>query len=93
MTSIDILYFAIIWSMILPTLDLLVFLFQLFIGVRFFKIIFERSLIYTALIYMFMLIQPSLVEGFVALASSRSISGYPWIQTNISYRYDTQAHK
>ncbi|KAM3129080.1 hypothetical protein pb186bvf_018792 [Paramecium bursaria] len=93
MSQIDVLYFAIIWSMILPTLDLLVFLFQLFIGVQFFKINFDRSLIYTALIYMFMLIQPSLVEGYVALASSRSISGFQWIQTNISYRYDTLTHK
>lgn len=43
-------------------------------------------------IFLFLLLQPNYVMEFMLLISSRVISGVPYIQANVSYRYDTFKH-
>jgi hypothetical protein len=53
---------------------------------------FKLGVAYTTFIYMFIYLQPTLVGGFMALLSSRTISGVEWVQGNVSYEYYTDNH-
>ncbi|CAD8063527.1 unnamed protein product [Paramecium sonneborni] len=92
MTSIEILYFRLIWAILMPIIYLAVFLFGYFLAVLLKKVIFKEGIIYTAFIYMFLYLQPNLVGGFIALASSREIGGLGWVQADVLYQYDTDTH-
>ncbi|CAD8065756.1 unnamed protein product [Paramecium sonneborni] len=86
-------YARMIWQVIMPFLYITFFLFFYLAAVKFLNFTFNRSVISTTLIYMYIYLQPSLIGGFVQLISYRDISGYKWIQSNVSYRFDTVYHK
>ncbi|CAD8128288.1 unnamed protein product [Paramecium sonneborni] len=92
MTNVEILYFRLIWAIIMPIIYLSVFLFGYFLAVLLKKVDFKEGIIYTAFIYMFLYLQPNLVGGFIALASSREIGGLGWVQADVLYQYDTDTH-
>ena len=92
LSEIEILYFRMIWALLMPILYLAVFFFGYFIGVITKYLPFKEGIIYTTFIYMFIYLQPTLVGGFISLASSRHISGYPWVQADVSYRSDSETH-
>lgn len=54
MTSIEILYFRLIWALLMPIIYLAVFLFGYFLAVLLKKVLFKEGIIYTAFIYMFL---------------------------------------
>ncbi|CAD8079740.1 unnamed protein product [Paramecium primaurelia] len=88
----EIQYARMIWQIIMPFLYITFFLFCYLLFVKFRHITFNRSVITTTLIYMYIYLQPSLIGGFVQLISYREISGYKWIQSNVSQRFDTPYH-
>ncbi|CAD8084363.1 unnamed protein product [Paramecium sonneborni] len=90
--QIDIQYMRMIWQIILP-----IFYIQAFLGlyllasqIKFLK--FNQSVTPTTLIYLYIYFQPNLVQGLIELVSFRKISGFQWIQANVSQRYDTPTH-
>ncbi|CAD8126668.1 unnamed protein product [Paramecium sonneborni] len=92
MTTIDILYFRMIWALIMPIIYIITFfvLYAIAVIVRFVSA--DKSAISTTLIYLFTFLQPTLLGGFISLLSFRQISDIYWIQGNVSYRYDTSSH-
>lgn len=74
-TSIEILYFRMIWALVMPIFYLAVFFlgYAIAVGVNYMP--FKVGIIYTTFIYMFIYLQPTLVGGFISLASSRSVGG------------------
>ncbi|CAD8104192.1 unnamed protein product [Paramecium sonneborni] len=86
-------YSRMIWQVIMPFLYITFFLICYLLAVKFKNVTFNRSVITTTLIYMYIYLQPSLIGGFVQLVSYREISGYKWIQSNVSYRFDTAYHE
>ncbi|CAD8110877.1 unnamed protein product [Paramecium sonneborni] len=86
-------YARMVWQVIMPFLYITFFFFCYLLAVKCKKITFNRSVISTTLIYMYIYLQPSLIGGFVQLVSYREISGYKWIQSNVSYRFDTTYHE
>lgn len=54
MTTIDILYFRLIWALLMPLIYLAVFLFGYVIAVYVKYVEFKEGIIYTAFIYMFL---------------------------------------
>jgi hypothetical protein len=68
-TSVEILYFRLIWSLVMPLLYLTTFLFGYILAIASKKVEFKEGIIYTAFIYMFLYLQPTIVGGFIGLAS------------------------
>ncbi|CAD8174765.1 unnamed protein product [Paramecium pentaurelia] len=91
--TFEIQYGRMIWQIIMPFLYITFFLFCYLLAVKFKHITFNRSVITTTLIYMYIYLQPSLIGGFVQLISYREISGYKWVQSNVSQRFDTPYHE
>lgn len=40
-----------------------------------------------------MYLHPTYVEGFIALASPKTVSGYQYVQRDLAYRYDSTSHQ
>ncbi|CAD8145490.1 unnamed protein product [Paramecium pentaurelia] len=93
MSDLDVLYFRMVWAFIQPSIYLVGFYIVYFVGIVIKMVPYKINIITTALIYQFLYLQPSYVEGFIVLASSRTISGYPYVQRDVAYRYDSDMHQ
>ncbi|CAD8069965.1 unnamed protein product [Paramecium sonneborni] len=91
-TEIELLYFKMIWALIMPLsyLGAIIFGYLIICIIGITK--FSQSIIYTALIYMFLYMHPTLVQGFISQASIRTISGLQWVKADVAYRYDSDLH-
>ncbi|CAD8200405.1 unnamed protein product [Paramecium octaurelia] len=89
----DIHYARMIWELITPFFYTGFFFFIYFVAFKFGYAIFNKSVITTTLIYMYIYLQPTLIGGFMLLISFREISDYKWISANVSQRYDTYIHQ
>lgn len=76
----------------MPFIYISTFFLIYFIGTKLKFLVFNKSVITTTLIYMYIYLQPSLVGGLIELLSYREISGYKWISANVAYRYDSINH-
>ncbi|CAD8099472.1 unnamed protein product [Paramecium primaurelia] len=90
--DLQIEYARMIWQMILPLLYIIVFICIYFLAILIKKDKFNPSIAATAAIYIYIYVQPNLINGFIELISYRNISGFKWIQANVSQRYDTTTH-
>ncbi|CAD8207432.1 unnamed protein product [Paramecium octaurelia] len=90
--TFEIQYARMVWQIIMPFLYITFFLLCYLLAVKFKNITYNRSVKTTTLIYMYIYLQPSLIGGFVQLISYREISGYRWVQSNVSQRFDTPYH-
>ncbi|CAK68973.1 unnamed protein product (macronuclear) [Paramecium tetraurelia] len=93
MSDLDVLYFRMVWAFIQPAIYLVGFYIIYFAGIAIKMVPYKINIITTALIYQFLYLQPSYVEGFIVLASSRTVSGYPYVQRDVAYRYDSDMHQ
>ncbi|CAD8166475.1 unnamed protein product [Paramecium octaurelia] len=93
MSDLDVLYFRMVWAFIQPSIYLISFYIIYFVGVATKKIPYKVNIITTALIYQFLYLQPTYVEGFIVLASFRTVSGYQYVQRDVAYRYDSSMHQ
>ncbi|CAD8211891.1 unnamed protein product [Paramecium octaurelia] len=91
-SDILIIYFRIIWSLMMASSYITVFFTLGGVAILFNSIKFRFSYITTALIYVFIYLQPNLIGGLISLISYRLISDEYWIQGNVAYRYDTYQH-
>lgn len=91
-SDILIIYFRIIWSLMMASSYITVFFTMGGIAIMLNSIKFRFSYISTALIYVFIYLQPNLIGGLISLISYRVISDEYWIQGNVTYRYDTYEH-
>ncbi|CAK91983.1 unnamed protein product (macronuclear) [Paramecium tetraurelia] len=89
----EIHYARMIWELITPFFYTGFFFFIYFVAFKFGYAIFNKSVITTTLIYMYIFLQPTLIGGFMLLISFREISDYKWISANVSQRYDTYIHQ
>jgi len=78
-SDILIIYFRIIWSLMLASSYITVFFTLGGIAIMFNSIKFRFSYITTALIYVFIYLQPNLIGGLISLISYRVISDEYWI--------------
>ncbi|CAD8189351.1 unnamed protein product [Paramecium pentaurelia] len=90
--DLQIEYARMIWQIILPILYIVVFICFYFLAILIKKDKFNPSIAATAAIYIYIYVQPNLINGFIELLSYRNISGFKWIQANVSKRYDTTTH-
>lgn len=79
LSSIEILYFRMVWALVMPIAYLAIFFFAYFVAVALNKLPYKTGVIYTTFIYMFIYLQPTLVGGFISLASSRHAGGINWV--------------
>ena len=86
------LYFRMIWALVVPAGYIFLFLSAYAILILIGKAQYQRIVIYTMFIYMFLYLQPTIIGGFISLASSRNISGYGWVQADVSVRDDSSTH-
>ena len=87
-----VLYFKMIWALAMPLIYLGVIIFgYLFICLAGLTK-YNSSIIYTAIIYMFLYLHPTVVQGFISQASVRTVSGLPWVKADVAYRYDSAQH-
>ncbi|CAD8060673.1 unnamed protein product [Paramecium primaurelia] len=93
MSDLDILYFRMVWAFIQPLIYLIGFYIIYFVGIATKRFPYKINIITTALIYQFLYLQPTYVEGFIVLASSRTISGIPYVQRDVAYKYDSAVHQ
>ncbi|CAD8130980.1 unnamed protein product [Paramecium sonneborni] len=91
-SDILIIYFKVIWILIMVSSYLTVFFTLGGIAILLNSIRFRFSYIATALIYVFIQMQPTFIESLISLISYRVILDEYWIQDNVAYRYDTYQH-
>ncbi|CAD8087564.1 unnamed protein product [Paramecium sonneborni] len=91
-SDIAIMYFRIVWSLMMATSYITVFFTIGGIAIIAKYIKYNISFISTALIYIFIYLQPNLIGGLISLISYRIISNEYWVQGNVAYRYDTYQH-
>mgnify|MGYP001810141961 CR=1 FL=1 len=91
-TSINIIYFRIIWSLLVALMYILIFLIGFTAVIYFEKTKYNITVITTSFIYLYIFLQPNMVGSLISLISYRFISNEYWIQGNVSYRYDTKTH-
>ncbi|CAD8114069.1 unnamed protein product [Paramecium sonneborni] len=91
--DLQIEYARMIWQTVMPILYITIFLglYSLINILKKEKL--NSSVATTTLIYIYIYFQPNLVNGFIELISYRNISGFKWIQANVSQRYDTTSHQ
>ncbi|CAD8213634.1 unnamed protein product [Paramecium octaurelia] len=89
---VDIQYSRMIWQIIMPFLYINFFLGFYLMAAHFKLASYNSSVPTTSLIYGYLYFSPNLTDGLVQLASYRQISGFKWIQANVSERYDTIIH-
>ncbi|CAD8111451.1 unnamed protein product [Paramecium primaurelia] len=90
--NVEIQYSRMIWQIIMPFLYINFFLGFYLIVAHFKLASYNSSVPTTALIYGYLYFSPNLTDGLVQLVSYREISGFKWIQANVSERYDTIMH-
>ncbi|KAM3138611.1 hypothetical protein pb186bvf_009363 [Paramecium bursaria] len=83
LSDIDILYFRTIWSLFMPFLYASVIFTIYFIMILLKYQQFNLSVLSTT---------PDIIGGLVSLISYRKISGFLWVQGNVSYLYMTPSH-
>ncbi|KAM3135852.1 hypothetical protein pb186bvf_012105 [Paramecium bursaria] len=92
LTSIQILYFRMIWALFMPLFYITIFFALYAIAIALNKTQYNISVISTTLIYMYIYLQPNLVGGLISLLSFRQISQVYWVQGNVSYIYNSSTH-
>ncbi|CAD8114528.1 unnamed protein product [Paramecium sonneborni] len=92
MSDLDIHYIRLIWQLLLPCVyfTILSIIYSMLIYTEYVK--YKGPIVMTALIYMYIYFQPSIIGSFIALISTRRISDIPWIQANVAFRFDTSIH-
>ncbi|CAD8108887.1 unnamed protein product [Paramecium primaurelia] len=93
LSSIEIHYIRLIWQLILPCIYFLILAIFYSILIYLNQIKYRGPIVMTAIIYMYIYFQPSLIGSLIALVSIRKISGISWIQANVTYQFDTLVHK
>ncbi|CAD8050685.1 unnamed protein product [Paramecium primaurelia] len=88
----EILYFRMIWALVMPLIYLLIFFLGYFLGVITTLLPARMNIIYTTFIYMFIYLQPTLIGGFIALLSSRTLGGVEFVQSDVQYLYESSTH-
>lgn len=94
LTSISIVYFRIIFSLL--TIGLYILLFHL---IYIINLIIKKNkkisitFVTTTFIYIYIYLFPNIISGLVGLLSYRIISEEYWIAGNVSYLYNTAEHK
>lgn len=78
-TDIEIIYFRIIWSLLLATSYIKTFFIIQGIQILTKSIKYNTAFVSTALIYVFIYLQPNLIGGLISLISYRIISDEYWI--------------
>lgn len=53
---------------------------------------FKKSAITTSIIYLYIYFQPTFIGELIGLISYRDISDILWVQSNVSYQYNTKTH-
>ncbi|CAD8092594.1 unnamed protein product [Paramecium primaurelia] len=93
MTSLDIHYSRLIWQLLFPCIYffMLGILYAIFILMK--QVKYRSPIIMTAVIYMYIYFQPTLIGSFIAMVSTRTIANVPWIQAYVAYRFDTIIHQ
>ncbi|KAM3134149.1 hypothetical protein pb186bvf_013770 [Paramecium bursaria] len=91
-SSIQILYFRMIWALIMPLFYICIFFTAYYVAIFLEKTKYNVSVISTTLIYMYLYLQPNLIGGLISLLSFRFISEIYWVQGNVSYKYTTSIH-
>ncbi|CAK69886.1 unnamed protein product (macronuclear) [Paramecium tetraurelia] len=89
---IELHYLRMLWQLLMPIIYVLLFLGGYGLCILLKRCKYHSTVLFTTLINMFIILQPSLIEGFIKLMSYRAISGYEWISINVAYRYDTESH-
>ncbi|CAD8124667.1 unnamed protein product [Paramecium sonneborni] len=92
LSDFEIQYIRMIWQMALPVIYVTIFIGFYFLTYKIRNIKFNPSVITTTFIYIYCYFQPNLINGFIELVSYRNISGFKWIQANVSQRYDSAYH-
>ncbi|CAD8161621.1 unnamed protein product [Paramecium pentaurelia] len=89
---IELHYLRMLWQILMPIIYILLFLSGYGLCIVLKKCKYHSTVLSTTLINMYIILQPSLIEGFIKLMSYRTISGFEWISINVAYRYDTENH-
>ncbi|CAD8046891.1 unnamed protein product [Paramecium sonneborni] len=92
-TNINYEYAHFILMLLLPLFHFALGCFIFFLLLLRKKVIFSKSQIYCAIIYLYCLNQQNIVKWGVSLITKRSLSGIDWIQANVENKYDTQVHQ
>ncbi|CAD8120908.1 unnamed protein product [Paramecium sonneborni] len=88
----EIQYARMIWQIIMPFVYISFFFTCYLLAIKLKFTSYNKSVITTTIIYMYIYLQTSLVGGFAQIISYRNISGYQWIQANVAQRFDTNYH-
>ncbi|CAD8115627.1 unnamed protein product [Paramecium sonneborni] len=93
MSSLNMHYIRLIWQLILPCIYFLILaiFYSILIYLNYIK--YRGPIVMTAIIYMYIYFQPSLIGSIIALVSTRTISGIPWIQANVAFQFNTYTHQ
>lgn len=67
LSDMELLYLRMVWAMCMPIIYLIIFLAIYLILVALKKLPYRVSIIYTALIYMFLYLHPTLIGGYLIL--------------------------
>ena len=70
-TDIDIVYFRMIWSMLMPFVYILIYLFAYLVALIFNKTTYNFGTISTCLLYLYSYIQPNFIGGLTSLLAYR----------------------
>ena len=92
MSSLDIHYLRLIWQLIIPCIyfSILSIIYSMLIYTK--HLNYRGPIVMTAIIYMYIYFQPSIIGSLIALISTRRISNVPWIQANVAFKFDTSTH-
>ncbi|CAD8149947.1 unnamed protein product [Paramecium octaurelia] len=89
---IELHYLRMLWQFLMPIIYVLLFLGGYGLCILLKRCKYHSTVLSTTLINMYIILQPSLIEGFIKLMSFRTISGFKWISINVAYRFDTENH-
>ncbi|CAD8112075.1 unnamed protein product [Paramecium sonneborni] len=87
------IYVKIIYSIICPFFLGLVFLFIYFILNLLDKIVYNKVIITTCILYLFCYFQIQVISLLVSTLSYRTLSDVKWIQADLAYQFESQTHQ
>ncbi|CAD8147103.1 unnamed protein product [Paramecium octaurelia] len=92
MSTLEIHYLRLIWQLLIPCFyfSILSIVYSILISTK--QLIYRGPIVMTAIIYMYIYFQPSIIGSLIALISTRTISNVPLIQANVAFKFDTPTH-
>ncbi|KAM3133543.1 hypothetical protein pb186bvf_014385 [Paramecium bursaria] len=92
LSNIDIIYLHLIWALSTPFFYILFIYvgYLLLISIKFTR--FSIGVITTTMMYIYIYMQPDLVQSLISLLSRRNLSDYEFIQGNVAYLFNTNIH-